>query len=136
MALQAKDVAKPTGGDKCRGESFSFEYGIGGHCRAMCQFFDAVNRNPTVDQRVECTFVGLLRYRRYLGDRNSTITNSNEIRESSAHLNTQSHLSPLIVLLTVIQYRVRSILKPVAASLLYYERLYTGEPPHVTNQSA
>ena len=136
MALQAKDVAKPAGGDKCRGKPFSFEYSIGGHCRAMCQFFDAVNRNPTVDQRVECTFVGLLRYRRYLGDRNSTITNSNEIRESSAHLNTQSHLNPLIVLLTVIQYRVGSILKPVAASLLYYERLYIGEPPHVTDQSA
>ena len=111
MTLEPKDVAKPAGGDKCRGKPFSFEYGIGGHCRAMCQFFDAVNRNSTVDQRVECAFVGLLRYRRYLGDRNSTITNSNEIRKSSAHLNTQSHLSPLIVLLTVIQYRVRSILK-------------------------
>ena len=81
----------------------------------MCQFFDAVYRNPTVDQRVECAFVGLLRYRRHLGDRNPGITNGNEIRESSTHLNTQSHPSPLIVLLTASQYGVRPLAKTTRA---------------------
>ena len=81
----------------------------------MRQLFDAVYGNPTVYQCVECAFVGLLRYRRYLGDRNPAITNGNEIRESSAHLNTQSHPSPLIVLLATIQHRVRSLAKTTRA---------------------